>query len=158
MIQYTQGNLLDAQTDALVNTVNTVGVMSKGIAQMFKKRFPLNMAAYVKACKANKVQTGKMFVTRTNQQAGPQWLINFPTEQHSHGASKMEWIINGLLELKLFIVKNKVQSVAIPPLGAGHGGLEWPVVQKQIELALSDLQDVDIVIYQPCQSPRAWAA
>lgn len=149
MIKYTQGNLLEADAEALVNTVNTVGVMGKGIALMFKERFAKNMQEYAKACKAKEVETGKMFVTQTDELIGPKWIINFPTKKHWRSPSKLEWVIDGLEDLKSVIQKNNVKSIAIPPLGAGNGGLEWKVVRKHIEKSLSDLTDVDILVYQP---------
>jgi len=149
MIKYTQGNLLEANAEALVNTVNTVGVMGKGIALMFKERFGKNMEAYAKACKAKHVHTGKMFITETGELMGPKWVINFPTKQHWRSPSKLEWITDGLEDLKSFIVNNHVKSIAIPPLGAGNGGLDWPVVREQIEKALADLVDVEILVYEP---------
>lgn len=149
MIHYTQGNLLDANVDALVNTVNTVGVMGKGIALMFKERFPKNMQAYSKACKAGEVFTGKMFVTHTDELIGPQWIINFPTKQHWRAKSKMEWIEDGLDDLRQFILENRIHSIAIPPLGAGNGGLEWKTVKPKIEQALADLEGVEIWVFEP---------
>ena len=92
MIHYTTGNLLDAPVEALVNTVNTVGVMGKGIALMFKERFPDNMIAYRQACKEGSVQTGKMFVTETNEFLAPRWIVNFPTKQHWKAKSQIEWV------------------------------------------------------------------
>lgn len=149
MITYTQGNLLDAPAEALINTVNTVGVMGKGIALMFKERFPLNMQQYAKACKAKEVVTGKVFVTETGELMGPRYIVNFPTKQHWKSPSKMEWIDAGLEDLRRFIIDNKVRSVAIPPLGAGNGGLDWHQVKPKIEQALGDLADVEILIYEP---------
>lgn len=149
MIKYTQGNLLEADAEALVNTVNTVGVMGKGIALMFKERFANNMNEYAKACKAKRVHTGKMFITETGELMGPRWIINFPTKQHWRSSSKLEWISDGLKDLKAFIIKNQVHSIAIPPLGAGNGGLDWSVVREQIEKNLADLIDVEIIIFEP---------
>lgn len=149
MIHYTTGNLLDADVDALVNTVNTVGVMGKGIALMFKERFPLNMSLYAKACKANQVQTGKVFVTDTGELVGPKWIVNFPTKKHWRSPSKMEWVVDGLEDLRNWIVENEVKSIAIPPLGAGNGGLRWDDVKPKIEEALSSLCDVDVYVYEP---------
>jgi len=149
MIRYTRGNLLDEPVEALVNTVNTVGVMGKGIALMFKERFPKNMAAYSQACKAGQVTTGKMFVTETGELMGARWIINFPTKQHWRDKSKIEWIEEGLQELKQFIIEHQVKSIAIPPLGAGNGGLNWHEVKSKIEAALSDLDQVEIVIFEP---------
>ncbi|WP_028763031.1 type II toxin-antitoxin system antitoxin DNA ADP-ribosyl glycohydrolase DarG [Shewanella colwelliana] len=149
MIHYTTGNLLESDTEALVNTVNTVGVMGKGIALMFKERFSLNMSLYVKACKDKEVQTGKMFVTATNELGNPQWIVNFPTKQHWRSSSKMEWIVDGLKDLRSWIVANDIKSIAIPPLGAGNGGLNWSDVKPEIETALSSLENVDIYVYEP---------
>ncbi|MGT4819539.1 toxin-antitoxin system antitoxin DNA ADP-ribosyl glycohydrolase DarG [Escherichia coli] len=151
MITYTQGNLLDAPVEALVNTVNTVGVMGKGIALMFKERFPENMKVYALACKQKQVITGKMFITETGELMGPRWIVNFPTKQHWRADSRMEWIEDGLQDLRRFLIEENVQSIAIPPLGAGNGSLNWPDVRAQIESALGDLQDVDILIYQPTE-------
>lgn len=149
MIAYKQGNLLAAHAEALVNTVNTVGVMGKGIALMFKEQFPDNMAQYSNACKNKQVQTGKMFITERESLSGPRWIVNFPTKQHWRTPSKMEWIISGLKDLRHFIVDCEVKSIAIPPLGVGNGGLPWQAVREQIERALCDLNDVDIQVYEP---------
>lgn len=149
MISYTTGNLLDAEVEALVNTVNTVGVMGKGIALMFKERFPANMAAYASACKAGEVKTGRMFVTETGELIGPRWIVNFPTKQHWRAKSQLQWVIDGLADLRHFIEMNQVRSIAIPPLGAGNGGLKWAEVKLHIEKILGDLEGVEIVIYEP---------
>ncbi len=93
MIKFTQGNLLEAPTEALVNTVNTVGVMGKGIALMFKEAFPGNFRAYEEACKHKDVKVGHMFVTQTSTFAGPHWIINFPTKKHWRQPSQLEWIV-----------------------------------------------------------------
>lgn len=149
MLTFTQGNLLEADVEALVNTVNTVGVMGKGIALMFKERFPANMEAYARACKVKEVQTGKMFVTETTELMGPRWIVNFPTKQHWRAKSQMQWIIDGLADLRGFIEQNHVRSIAIPPLGAGNGGLNWAEVKPHIEQALGDLEGVDIIVFEP---------
>ena len=149
MITCTQGNLLEADVEALVNTVNTVGVMGKGIALMFKERFPANTAAYAEACKAGEVQTGKMFITETGELMGPRWIVNFPTKQHWRAKSQLSWIAEGLVDLRRFIVDSGVSSIAIPPLGAGNGGLDWSRVKALIEQKLGDLEGVDIIVYEP---------
>ena len=149
MIIYTQGNLLEAKAEVLVNTVNTVGVMGKGIALMFKERFHDNYKRYLSACNAKQVQIGKMFVTEVAELDGPRWIVNFPTKRHWRPPSKMEWIVEGLADLRCFLVENQVKSVAIPPLGAGNGGLEWAKVREQIELALADLDGVNILVFEP---------
>lgn len=149
MITYTTGNLLDANADALVNTVNTVGVMGKGIALMFKERFPANMVAYSRACKSAEVVVGKMFVTETSELMGPKWIVNFPTKKHWRAKSEIEWVIEGLADLRRFIEENRIQSIAIPPLGAGNGGLNWSEVRPHIEQALGDLNTVEITVFEP---------
>ncbi len=149
MITYTTGNLLEADVEALVNTVNTVGIMGKGIALMFKERFPKNMREYAEACKSNEVQTGKMFITSTDELIGVRWIINFPTKQHWRAKSQMSWIEEGLQDLRRFIIENSIESIAIPPLGAGNGGLNWYQVKPKIEQVLGDLKDVDIIVYEP---------
>ena len=149
MITYTQGNLLEADAEALVNTVNTVGIMGKGIALMFKEAFPANYKAYEQACKRKEVRVGKVFATERQDLLGPKWIINFPTKEHWRNPSKIEWIKQGLDDLKLFVQTNKVRSVAIPPLGSGNGGLEWSKVKPLIEAALGSLKDVTVTVYEP---------
>ncbi|SBS34608.1 RNase III inhibitor [Marinomonas spartinae] len=151
MIHYTQGNLLEADVEALVNTVNTVGVMGKGIALMFKERFPQNTQDYSKACKAKQVETGRMFVTQTDELVGPKWIVNFPTKRHWRNPSKLEWITEGLFDLKQFILDKRLNSIAIPALGAGNGKLNWESVKPEIERILGDLESVDILVFEPTQ-------
>ncbi len=150
MIHYTQGNLLDTQCDALVNAVNTVGVMGKGIASQFKQRFPENYRQYADACKTGQVRTGQMFITEIDDFLGPRWIVNFPTKQHWKNPSRQEWIRDGLQDLRLFIVAHQVRSVAIPALGAGLGGLSWPVVRELIEQTLGSLE-TDVFVFAPLQ-------
>lgn len=153
MIRFTQGNLLEANTEALVNTVNTVGVMGKGIALMFKERFAQNYRLYATACKAKEVETGKMHVTATNELDGPRWIVNFPTKRHWRSPSQMEWIIEGLHDLRRFLLENDVKSVAVPPLGAGNGGLRWSEVREQIVEVLGDL-NADVLVFEPSKQYR----
>ena len=149
MIKFIQGNLLEARAEALVNTVNTVGVMGKGIALMFKERFAENFRQYAAACKVKQVTTGKMFVTKVDELDGPRWIVNFPTKQHWKAPSQMAWVVEGLQDLRRFLVENKVKSVALPPLGAGNGGLDWPAVRVQIEHFLGDMDDVEVIVFEP---------
>jgi O-acetyl-ADP-ribose deacetylase (regulator of RNase III) len=150
MIEFTQGNLLEAKTEALVNTVNTVGVMGKGIALMFKEAFPDNYRAYALACKREEVTVGRMFVReRQDWIGGPRWIVNFPTKRHWRQPSKIEWIEAGLEDLRGFIIEHNVKSIAIPPLGSGNGGLDWSEVRAVIERSLSSLRDVRIIVYEP---------
>jgi O-acetyl-ADP-ribose deacetylase (regulator of RNase III) len=154
MIEFVRGNLLEAKAEALVNTVNTVGVMGKGIALMFKEAFPENFKAYEAACKKKEVKVGHMFVTEREALIGPKWIINFPTKAHWRGDSKMVWIENGLVDLKRVIAENRIRSIAIPPLGSGNGGLNWADVRPRIEAALGELNDVSVLIYEPTEQYR----
>lgn len=149
MIKFDHGNLLDAETEALVNTVNTVGVMGKGVALMFKEAFPDNFKQYEAACAAKQVRLGKMFVTERSDLYGPRWIINFPTKAHWRYPSKLEWIAEGLDDLKAVLEKNSIKSIAIPPLGAGNGGLSWSEVRSLIIDKLSSLKDIKIIVYEP---------
>lgn len=155
MIKFVAGNLLEADVEALVNTVNTVGVMGKGIALQFKQAFPENYEIYRKSCKKHEVQPGKMLVVPTGQMVNPRYIINFPTKRHWIGKSKMEDIEAGLVDLVKVIKETGIRSIAIPPLGCGSGGLKWNAVRPHIEKALKDLPDVQIVIYPPAGAPEA---
>ena len=148
MIAYLRGNLLEDDAQALVNTVNTVGVMGKGIALQFKQRFPANFVAYAQACKLGQVQTGRMFVAEPGELTGPRWVVNFPTKQHWRDPSRMEWVVGGLQDMRSFLVSHKMQSIALPALGAGLGGLSWPLVRGHIEVALGNLP-ADVRVYEP---------
>jgi O-acetyl-ADP-ribose deacetylase (regulator of RNase III) len=149
MMKFLQGNLLDAKVEALVNTVNTVGVMGKGIALMFKEAFPDNFRAYEYACEHHEVKVGRMFVTESRTFSGPRWIINFPTKRHWRQPSKLEWITAGLEDLRKVIRENAIRSIALPPLGAGNGGLDWREVRLEVERALGDLKNVEILVYEP---------
>ena len=149
MIEFMRGNLLESKAEALVNTVNTVGVMGKGVALMFKEAYPENFKAYEAACKKKEVKVGRMFITERQALIGPKWIINFPTKEHWRGDSKMKWIEAGLEDLKRVIAEKKIRSIAIPPLGSGNGGLNWPDVRSKIEAALGALNDVCVIIYEP---------
>lgn len=149
MIRFTQGDLLEADTEALVNTVNTVGTMGAGIALLFKQRFPANYRAYRNACQKGEVRVGQMFVTAGVEQGDPRWIINFPTKEHWSKPTKLEWVASGLVALRAVIQKKRIGSVAIPALGCGHGGLEWKVVRPMIQEALMELQGVNVIIYEP---------
>jgi O-acetyl-ADP-ribose deacetylase (regulator of RNase III) len=151
MITFTQGNLLDAKAEALVNTVNTVGVMGKGIALMFKESFPENFKEYQAACKRGDVCIGRMFVTERRMLGGPKWIINFPTKEHWRDPSKLEWIEDGLKDLVEVIAKHQIRSVALPPLGSGNGGLDWRDVRPKIESALKKLPTVEVIVYEPTE-------
>jgi len=149
MITFTQGNLLEADVEAVVNTVNTVGIMGKGIALMFKEHFPRNFEAYARACDAGEVRIGKMFVTESKELFGPRWIINFPTKTHWRVRTKIEWVEEGLEDLVHVIRDKGIRSVAIPPLGCGNGGLDWDDVRPLIVSEFEKLDGVDAIIYEP---------
>lgn len=155
MISYTSGDILKADAEALVNTVNCVGVMGRGIALQFKNAFPENFGAYTRACQKKEVLPGKMFVYRTGTLTTPYFIINFPTKRHWRGKSRLEDIDSGLQDLVDVIRHYGIRSIAIPPLGSGLGGLDWSVVRSRIEAALAPLADVSIIIYEPNGAPEA---
>ncbi|EAL4711949.1 Appr-1-p processing protein [Campylobacter lari] len=145
-IKYTIGDLLNSKQQALVNTVNLNGFMGKGIAYQFKKKFPLNYETYVKACKNKEIDIGKVFVFEENGKT----IINFPTKANWKEKSKIEYIESGLNSLKNEIIQRNINSIAIPPLGCGNGGLHWENVKPLIETYLSGLSnDISILIYKP---------
>lgn len=148
MLNYTRGNLLDASAEALVNTVNEVGVMGKGVALMFRERFPENARIYIEASKANQVQVGRMLATPTGE-LFPKWIIHFPTKKHWRNPSRLEWVRDGLDDLVRVVRELGIRSIAIPPLGCGNGGLEWQQVRPMIESAFADLPDVEVMVYEP---------
>lgn len=149
MICFVQGDLLQAPAEALVNTVNTVGVMGKGVALQFKRAFPDNYEAYVKACERGEVQIGRIFVYDRGLLARPRYIFNFPTKKHWRHPSRMAYVEEGLKDLVRVIQELGVRSVALPPLGAGNGGLPWPEVRRRIQEALEPLEDVEILVYEP---------
>ncbi len=149
MITFTKGNILKAEVEALVNTVNTVGIMGKGIALAFKKAFPLNYTLYKKACDNKEFTIGTMFITNTGQLT-PKYIINFPTKVHWKSRSKIDFVELGMKELIATIKSNKIKSIAIPPLGCGNGGLEWNVVKPIILKELKNIEsNIEIIIYEP---------
>ena len=154
MIKQVHGNLLDADIDALVNTVNTVGVMGKGIALQFKNAYPGNFKVYRDACKRSEVHLGEMFVFDAGQLVRLRWIINFPTKQHWKSPSRLKDIESGLEDLRRVLVDLGVSSVAVPPLGCGNGGLSWSDVLPLIERKLDGL-DVAVLIYPPDGAPHA---
>ncbi|MFQ5745313.1 MAG: macro domain-containing protein [Acidobacteriota bacterium] len=157
MIETTRGNILDTNAEALVNTVNCKGYMGKGIALQFKKAFPENFKAYERACKADEVRPGKMFVYETGSMLNPRYIINFPTKRHWRGKSRLEDIEAGLQALAEEIRERGISSVAVPPLGCGLGGLAWGTVRPMIEEALAGLSGVRVLLFEPAGTPEAKA-
>lgn len=148
MIHYIKGNLLESSAQALVNTVNTVGVMGKGLALQFKEQYPVNYSIYKDACRAKRVQIGKMFITTEHTLEGDKIIVNFPTKTTWRKPSEYSYIESGLQDLCREIKERNIQSIAIPPLGSHNGGLDWLKVKGMIEGALLGL-DCDIYIYEP---------
>ena len=149
MIKYIKGNIFESSAQAIVNTVNTVGVMGKGIALQFKKAFPTNYKAYLDACKKNEIRIGKLFVCKdSNMLYGEKLIINFPTKTDWRKPSEYEYIKKGLDNLIEIISEYNIKSIAIPPLGSGNGGLEWVKVKKIIDEKLQNI-DIHIFIYEP---------
>jgi O-acetyl-ADP-ribose deacetylase (regulator of RNase III) len=155
MISLTTGNLLEANVEALVNTVNCVGIMGKGIALQSKKAFPDNYEAYARACKAGEVVPGKMLVFETERMLNPKYIISFPTKRHWMGRSRYEDIESGLQALARELRERKIRSVAVPPLGCGNGGLDWRIVRPMIERSLRNMPDVKVHLYEPKGAPEA---
>lgn len=153
MIEFTSGDILKDDSDALVNTVNCVGVMGRGIALQFKNFSPQNFKAYAAACQHNEVQPGRMFVFATGQITPPRYIINFPTKRHWRGKSRMQDIETGLADLVAVIRAKGIRSIAIPPLGSGLGGLEWAEVRPRIEAAMATLADVRVRVFEPKGAP-----
>ena len=154
MVKFKTGDILAEDADALVNTVNCVGVMGRGIALQFKNAFPDNFEAYAKACKRHEVQPGRMFVFETGHLTNPRYIINFPTKRHWRGKSRIEDIDAGLRALQAVIREKRVRSIALPPLGSGLGGLNWRDVRPRIEGALEGFRDLHIVVFEPHSAPE----
>jgi len=158
MIELTQGNLLEASAEALVNTVNTAGIMGKGIALQFKQAYPQMFRAYERDCKAGEVKLGKVQVFDLGGLlGGPRWIINFPTKGHWRAGSRMADIETGLQDLVATIKRLHICSIAVPPLGCGNGGLDWNEVRPRIESAFAELPEIRVLVFAPGGAPEASA-
>ncbi|PIO98051.1 type II toxin-antitoxin system antitoxin DNA ADP-ribosyl glycohydrolase DarG [Pleomorphomonas carboxyditropha] len=155
MIEFTTGDILQADAEAFVNTVNCVGVMGRGIALQFKNTFPDNFKAYAAACAREEVQPGRMFVFETHRLSNPKFIINFPTKRHWRGKSRIEDIDSGLAALAEEIRRRNIRSIAIPPLGSGLGGLDWADVRPRIVDALRGFNDTQVLVFEPNSAPVA---
>jgi O-acetyl-ADP-ribose deacetylase (regulator of RNase III) len=149
MLEYKTGDILTEDSEALVNTVNCVGIMGRGIALQFKNTFPENFRSYAAACERNEVQPGRMYVFDTGRLTNPRYIINFPTKRHWRGKSRMEDIERGLAALAEEIRSRRIRSIAIPPLGSGLGGLDWSEVRPRIEATLKEFTELRAVIFEP---------
>lgn len=148
VVRIQRGDLFQSSAEALVNTVNTQGVMGKGLAYEFKKRFPESFDYYQEACKNGEIQIGKVQVIRTGK-LHPQYIINFPTKKSWRQKSKLEYIQAGLEDLLRVVQEHEIKSIAIPPLGCGQGGLRWEEVKSLVEQAFAQLPDVEVELYEP---------
>ena len=157
MIRSTQGDILKAEAEALVNTVNCVGVMGRGIALQFKRAYPENFAVYKATCKRGDLEPGQMLVVETGQLTGPRYIINFPTKRHWRGKSRIEDIDSGLAALVKEVEERGIRSIAIPALGCGLGGLRWSDVRPRIAAAFAGLPELDVVLFEPAGAPKASA-
>ena len=148
------GNLLADDAEALVNTVNTVGVMGKGIALQFKRAYPTMFADYARAVRAGQVRRGRMHVWAADALVGPRYIINFPTKGHWRSPSHLDDIAEGLEDLVRVVRDLEIRSIAIPPLGAGNGGLDWRDVAPLIRRAFAG-EPVEVHLYEPGRAPAA---
>jgi len=155
MLEFTKGDILRADVEAIVNTVNCVGFMGKGIAAQFKRAYPENFRVYESACKREEVQPGRMLVYDVPGTANPRLIINFPTKRHWRAASRIEDIKSGLAALLDEVHRRGIGSIAVPPLGCGLGGLNWSDVRPLIEAAFAALPDVRVLLYEPAGAPPA---
>ena len=155
MIKSTRGDILKADAEALVNTVNCVGVMGRGIALQFKKKFPDNFKQYKKKCDRKELVPGTMFVFDTGNMFGQRYVVNFPTKNHWRGKSEMSDVESGLVALVEQVRTRNIKSIAIPPLGCGLGGLNWNEVKPLIEAAFAELPNVQVLLYEPGHAPAA---
>ena len=154
MIELTQGDILRADADAIVNTVNCVGFMGRGIAAQFKRAYPANFRAYEAACKRGEVQPGRMLVFPISEMPA-RWIINFPTKRHWRANSRIEDIKSGLVALIEEVRQRNIRSIAVPPLGCGLGGLDWADVKPLIVQAFAEVPDVRVLLYEPAGAPAS---
>ena len=155
MIEFIEGDIIKADAEALVNSVNCVGIMGRGIALQFRKAFPDNYKSYAAACDRHEVEPGRMFVFETHSLTNPKFIVNFPTKRHWRGKSRIEDIESGLHALVAEIERRGITSIAIPPLGSGLGGLDWNLVEPLVTFALSGAPDVHALVYRPSGAPAA---
>ena len=153
MMEFKTGDIFKTDAEALVNSVNCIGVMGRGIALQFKNMYPANFKAYAAACKREEVRPGRMFVFETGQLSNPRYIINFPTKRHWRGKSRIQDIDSGMQALIGEIRERNIRSIAIPPLGSDLGGLKWHDVRPRIEAALRELDDVQVVVFEPGSAP-----
>jgi O-acetyl-ADP-ribose deacetylase (regulator of RNase III) len=155
MMEFVRGDILREDAEAVVNPVNCVGVMGKGVALQFKQAFPANFKEYAAACRRGEVEPGKMVVHETGHAPNPHFIINFPTKRHWRDQSRIEDIEAGLRSLRHEIEARGIRSVALPAIGCGLGGLRWAEVRPLIEQTLGGLNDVKVVVFEPADQRPA---
>jgi O-acetyl-ADP-ribose deacetylase (regulator of RNase III) len=155
MIEFLKGDMLTANTEALVNTVNCVGIMGRGVALQFRKAFPDNYKAYRAVCDRSELKPGKVFVYELDKLTFPRFIINFPTKIHWRGKSRLSYIESGLIDLVRVVRERHISSIALPPLGSGLGGLDWTDVKTRIVKAFEELPDVRVLVFEPAGAPAA---
>ena len=148
-MNYTKGNILESNTEVIINPVNTVGVMGKGLALQFKQKFPTNYKIYKEACQNKTIDIGKLLLVDESNLERRKFIINFPTKKHWRNASKIEYIEEGLKDLVRIIKANTFESMAIPALGCGLGGLDWEDVKLLLEKYLRDIETIEITVFEP---------
>lgn len=153
MIELRSGDLFAADAEALVNPVNCVGVMGRGLALAFRERFPENFAAYAAACRRDAVVPGAMFVFDTGRER-PRLIVNFPTKRHWRDASRMEDLVRGLDSLAELVRTRELRSIALPALGCGLGGLDWSEVRPRIGAAFAPLDGVRVLLFEPGEAGK----
>ncbi|MEX0943643.1 MAG: macro domain-containing protein [Pseudomonadales bacterium] len=140
MLHFHRTSLMTSQAQTLVNTVNTVGVMGKGIAAEFKSRYPKMFEEYKLICEQGELKPGSIWLWKGDQT----WVLNFATKKHWRSPSKIEWIQHGLMEFRRDYQKLGIREIAFPRLGCGNGGLDWADVRP---LMVKHLQDLPIKVY-----------
>jgi O-acetyl-ADP-ribose deacetylase (regulator of RNase III) len=138
MLEFRNGDLLADDAVALVNTVNCVGVMGKGIALAFKSAYPDNYRLYRSACQRGDIRPGCVFVTQPGLMFGPRHIVNAATKDHWRDGSRMEWIERAAREIVSFCNSMRVETIAVPALGCSNGGLPWMRVRQVLEREFSD--------------------
>ncbi|WP_291722272.1 macro domain-containing protein [Bernardetia sp.] len=148
-MNYTKGNILESNAEVIINPVNMVGVMGKGLALQFKQKFPYNYKVYKEACQNKTIDVGKLLLVDESSLERKKFIINFPTKKHWRSASKIEYVEEGLKDLVKIINENNFGSIAIPALGCGLGGLDWEDVKLLLEKYLKELENIEIIVFEP---------
>jgi O-acetyl-ADP-ribose deacetylase (regulator of RNase III) len=154
-IEFKKGDLFSQPVDALVNTVNCVGVMGKGVALEFKRRWPINFSSYKRLCDAKTLRPGTLYIHELGGLfggGGPKFIVNFPTKDHWRAQSKLEYIEAGLDALVESLRVSGISSIALPPLGCGNGGLAWSDVKPLIQKKLAAVEGVSVIVLEPAES------